>query len=247
MMGTVYQALTYREDGHCRIVDLAEDLNSERVSLQFAELTEVCDRIAWDEQARVVVLGFNGVVPDPAQSDILERSSLVTPVAKLKQPVIAAIRGNATDLGLELALACDIRIAAEGACFGFQQIREGRVPSNGGTQRLPRLIGQAKAMQLILTGELMDADEAQRAGLVHRIAASNTPMNAAMDMAHDMAEKSPLSLSYVKEALYAGRDLTLDQGLKMELDLYLLLFSTFDRTEGVTAFKEKRKPKFEGI
>jgi enoyl-CoA hydratase/carnithine racemase len=184
---------------------------------------------------------------DPTQPNASERSSLVTPVAKLKQPVIAAIRGNAINLGLELALVCDIRIATEGARFGFRQIREGRVPSNGGTQRLPRLIGQAKAMQLILTGQLMDADEAQRAGLVHRIAASNTPMSAAMDMARDMAEKSPLSLSYVKEALYAGRDLTLDQGLKMELDLYLLLFSTSDRTEGVNAFKEKRKPKFEGI
>ncbi len=247
MEDQAYSALAYQEIGHCRVVDLAPALSDEAAMAQYAELAEVCARIEWDEQARVTVLSFDGVVPDPVLHFETEKSSLTGPVAKLKQPVIAAIRGDATGLGLELALACDIRVATEGARFGFPQIREGRIPSNGGTQRLPRLIGQAKAMQMILTGELIDAGEANRIGLIHRVVPSSTLMDSAMDLAKDMAEKSPLSLSYAKEAVYSGRDLTLDQGLKMELDLYLHLFSTSDRTEGITAFREKRKPTFEGV
>jgi len=240
----VYTALTYRETGHCRFVDLSGRPGD--ADALFAELAEVCDRFAWDEDARVIVLSFHGESVSPDQPERAGRASPVDPVARLKQPVIAAIRGDATDIGLELALACDFRIAVDTARFGFPQIRTGRMPSGGGTQRLPRLIGQAKALHMILTGELMDAKEAHSSGLVHRVVPSSALAATAEEMAGAMSEKSPLSLSYAKEALYSGRDLTLDQGLKMELDLYLLLFTTADRTEGVTAFREKRKPKFEG-
>jgi len=238
----VFQALTCQEIGHCRVVDLTAAPDEETAALQFVELAELCDRIAWDEEARVVLLTFGGAT----EQYEMERPGLVEPVARLKQPVIAAIRGDAIGLGLELALACDIRIATENARFGFPQIQQGRIPSNGGTQRLPRLVGQGKAMRMILTGESIDAGEACRAGLVHRVVPSDSLMSSAMEMAREMAAKSPLSLSYAKEALYSGMDLTLDQGLKMELDMYLLLFSTSDRTEGITAFRERRKPKFEG-
>jgi enoyl-CoA hydratase/carnithine racemase len=243
--GQTYKAVTCQDIGFCRVVDVTPGLDEEAIEPRFAELAELCGRIAWDEQARVVVLCFDGELSIP--NGVVEQSSLVEPVARLKQPVIAAIRGNATDLGLELALACDIRVCTEDARFGFPLIRMGRIPSNGGTQRLPRLIGQAKAMEMILTGELVDAREAGRMGLINRVVPSGTLMSSVMELAHDMSAKSPLSLSYAKEALYSGRDLTLDQGLRMELDLYLLLFTTSDRTEGITAFKEKRKPKFEGI
>jgi enoyl-CoA hydratase/carnithine racemase len=120
------------------------------------------------------------------------------------------------------------------------------LPSDGGTQRLPRLVGQGKALELILTGRLIDAVEAERIGLVHRLVAAEALRSSAMDIALEMASKSPLSLRYAKEAVYGGMDLTLNQGVKMEMDLYLLLFSTRDRVEGITAFKEKRKPRFEG-
>jgi enoyl-CoA hydratase len=236
---SAYSTLTYREAGYCRFVDFS-------LGTAFTELAETCEKIAWDEQARIVLLSFDGDMVDTDQDRCDTKTSLVEPVAKLKQPVIAAIRGDATGIGLELALACDIRIATEGARFGFPQIRAGRIPSNGGTQRLPRLIGPSNAIEMILTGELINAEEARRLGLIHRVFPADALMSSATELANDMSEKSPLSLSYAKEALYSGRDLTLDQGLKMEMDLYLLLFSTSDRTEGITAFKGKRKPQFNG-
>jgi enoyl-CoA hydratase/carnithine racemase len=241
----VYSTLKYQESGYCRFVDfnLSDWAPPQDPEVLFLELAEVCERLTWDEQARIVVLRFAGNMAEPAN----KQASLVEPVARLKQPVIAAIEGDAMGIGLELALACDFRIASEKARFGFSQIRTGRMPSNGGTQRLPRLIGRTKATEMILTGEGIDAEEARRVGLVHRIVPLNTMMVAATQLAREMSEKSPLLLSYAKEALYSAGDLTLDQGLNKEMDLYLLLFSTSDRTEGLTAFKEKRKPQFEGV
>jgi enoyl-CoA hydratase/carnithine racemase len=248
-----YGTLTCRKTGNFAVVDLAEGPSDESSAIRMAlDLAELCERFAWDEQVRVVVLSFDGTVRHgsnfaPCQTGCGDGASLAEPVARLKQPVIAAIRGDGIGLGLELALACDLRIGAENARFGLPQIREGRMPFDGGTQRLPRLIGQSKAMQMILTGELMDAAEACRLGLINRIVPAGNVMNAATELARDMAEKSPLSLSYAKEALCKGMDLTLDQGIRMEMDLYLHLFTTADRTEGITAYKEKRKPGFEGI
>jgi len=245
--------LACRKTGNYAVIDLAEGLADDASAVQSAlDLSALCESIAWDEQVRVVVLSFGGTMNKgleaiPNQADRAETFSIVEPVAHLKQPVIAAIRGDAIGIGLELALACDLRIGAANARFGLPQILEGRMPSNGGTQRLPRLIGRSKAMQMILTGELINAEEACRLGLLNRIVPSEPPLHAAIGMAHAMAENSPLSLSYAKEALYKGMDLTLDQGIRMELDLYLHLFSTADRTEGITAYKEKRKPKFEGV
>lgn len=253
MNDRVYESLTCQKIGNYIVVDLVGGPKDETSAAQTAlDLAELCENIGWDEQMRVVVLSFDGTMnqglqASPNQTNRGEIVSLVEPVAKLKQPVIAAIRGDAIGIGLELALACDIRIGVENARFGLPQIREGRMPSNGGTQRLPRLIGQSKAMQIILTGELIVTAEASRLGLINRVVPPETLMNAAAEMARGLAEKSPLSLSYAKEALYKGMDLTLDQGIRMELDLYLHLFTTADRTEGVTAYKEKRKPRFEGI
>jgi enoyl-CoA hydratase/carnithine racemase len=246
-----YRTLRYQEIGYCRSVDLPGALDKNAGEFLFVELAEVCDRIAWDDNARVVVLVFDKELKLPPhfecfQNSNPEKSSFANSVAKLKQPVIAAIGGDAIGLGLELALACDIRIGTANARFGFPQIRRGRIPSNGGTQRLPRLIGYPKAMEMILTGDLIDAEEAERLGLLNRVTSPDTLMETTMKMAQEMAEKSPLSLIYAKEALYGGRDLTLDQGLRMELDLYLLLFQTSDRTEGIKAFREKRKPGFKG-
>ena len=143
-------------------------------------------------------------------------------------------------------LACDIRIATNISHFGLLHIEKGLIPWDGGTQRLSRVIGQAKAMEMILTGELIDTQEAYRIGLVNKVVSSEDLMKVAADMAREMASKGPIALRYAKEAIRKGMDLTLEQGLRLEADLYFLLHTTKDRTEGIRAFQEKRSPQFEG-
>lgn len=215
------------------------------------ELEDLSDDINWDDETRVVVLSYPGDAFElGAGEDILgganSPSSIVAPVARIRQPVIAAVDGDTVGLGLELALACDIRIGTEGARFGLPQVRHGVIPAAGGTQRLPRLVGPGRALEMVLTGEPVDAQKAARMGLVHRIVSVAGLLDEATALAEEMASRSPLSMITVKEALHSGLDMTLDQGMRMELDLYLLLFSTQDRVEGITAFKERRTPEFEG-
>ncbi|HSW39634.1 MAG TPA: enoyl-CoA hydratase/isomerase family protein, partial [Acidobacteriota bacterium] len=136
MVGQTYRTLTYRETGYCRQVELAECSDEGAQALQSAEFADVCELIAWDEAARVVVLVFNGEMAEPGPEAAADGAFLVEHAAKIRQPVIAAIRGSATGFGLELALACDIRIAGSAARFGFPGIRDGRMPAHGGTQRL---------------------------------------------------------------------------------------------------------------
>jgi enoyl-CoA hydratase/carnithine racemase len=120
------------------------------------------------------------------------------------------------------------------------------MPWDGGTQRLARLVGRAKALELILLGETIDAPEAHRIGLVHKVISHDELMTVVMDLAQKMAAKSSVSLAYVKEAIHKGMDLTLEQGLRLEADLYYLMHTTKDRTEGIKAFREKRQPQFKG-
>lgn len=215
-----------------------------------AEFAGLCERIAWENDVRAVVLVYDGAGHAVMSPDALESSmtppGLAETAGSLKQPIIAAIRGDGAGPGLELALACDIRIGTEGARFGLPAVSEGLIPSGGGTQRLPRLIGQGKALEMILTGETIDASEALKAGLINRVVRPDDLVATAHTIAAEIARKSPLAVAYVKEALHKGMDLTLEQGMRMELDLYLLLFSTADRVEGIRAFQEKRTPLFEG-
>ena len=187
-----------------------------------------------------------GVVLGGNEEDKTKFLSLAEPIAKLDRPVIAAISGNAIGQGLELALACDIRIASETSCFGMSDIKSGLIPWDGGTQRLSRLVGRGKALEIILTGEVIDAQEALRIGLVHKVVSRKDLMEVAVKIAQEMVSKGPIALRYAKEAIYKGMDMTLEQGLRLEADLYLLIHTTKDRTEGIQAFREKRKPEFEG-
>jgi enoyl-CoA hydratase/carnithine racemase len=247
-----YGAVRSRKREHYIVIDLAE-VPEEASAAQIApDLAELCEQISCDDHVRAVLISFNGQMKKGTQPELglftrLDGVSMTEAIAGLKQPVIAAIRGDATGFGLELALACDIRIGTQSARFGLPQIQQGEMPSDGGTQRLPRLIGLSKATQMILTGDLLSAEDALRFGLINRIVAPESLMKTATDMAREMAEKSPLSLSYSKEAIYQGMELTLDQGIRLEMDLYLHLFTTADRVEGITAYKERRKPKFEGV
>jgi methylglutaconyl-CoA hydratase len=213
------------------------------------ELCAACEEINFDTSVRAVIItgaegkAFCTGLPGKGKNSIY---SLSIPVAALECPVIAAVNGDAIGIGFELALACDIRIVSTDARFSLPYIDKGLIPSDGATQRLPRLIGQARAMELMLTGERLSAKEACRIGLVSRVTADKELMPTVMEMGKEMAAKATLSLKYCKEAVLKGLDMTLDQGLRLEGDLYFLLHTTEDRTEGITAFKEKRKPHFKG-
>jgi enoyl-CoA hydratase len=162
------------------------------------------------------------------------------------QPIIAAIRGYALGGGLELALACDIRIASEDAQLGLTEINLAIIPGGGGTQRLPRLVGRGKALEMILTGARLPAAEALRIGLVERVVPPGDVHSSAMELARTLADKAPVALRYAKEAVVKGLELPLADGLRLEGDLSTLLRTTEDRQEGARAFLEKRRPKWQG-
>src|SRR5262249_44303967 len=167
-------------------------------------------------------------------------------VARLPQPVIAAVSGNAWAEGCELALACDLRVVGEQASFCLPQLITGRLPRHGGTQRLPRLVGAARALDILWSGRVVEADEAERIGLATRVAKKTRVLAVARTLAVKLAAKGPIALRLAKEAVRAGTDMTLAQGVRLEQDLYVLLQTTSDRAEGVSAFLEKRQPKFRG-
>ncbi len=243
-----YRILKVDRSGPCLFVDApSREWDADAMSCLAADLVDVCGQLAWMGGVRVVLLSFEGNIQDLNTEDlpgVPATARLAEPIAEIDLPVVAAIQGDALGPGLELALACDIRIGTTGARYGLPQVAKGGMPVNGGTQRLPRLIGPGPAMQMILTGEPIDANEALRTGLLHRVVPAEQLISTAREMARTMGAKSALSMIFAKEALYSAMDLTLDQGLSKELDLYLQMFGTDDRTEGISAFREKRSPEF---
>ena len=161
-------------------------------------------------------------------------------------PTIAAVNGYALGGGCEVALACDVRIAAENATFGFPEVGLGILPGMGGTQRLPRLIGPALAKELIFTGRRIGADEAREIGLVNRVVGHGEALNAARELAAEISSNGPLAVRHAKSAANRALDVDLVSGLEYEADQFALLFATDDAREGMNAFGEKRRPEFEG-
>lgn len=159
-------------------------------------------------------------------------------------PSVAIVNGYAFGGGLELAMACTFRVATPGAALGLPEIKLGVIPGYGGTQRLPRLVGEARALELIMTGRRIDAEEALRIGLVNRIL-SGDPLAAAMEFARQFTRFSLPALRFAREAVQRALTTTLGEGLRIEADLSTLAFQMHDATEGTTAFLEKRAPRFE--
>lgn len=162
------------------------------------------------------------------------------------KPVIAAIAGWCLTGGLEMALACDIRVAADNAKFGITSARIGTVAGMGGTQRLPRLVGPARAKEILFSAEPIDAAEAFRIGLVNRVVPAGQEVDAAMDMGRLFARRAPLSLAFAKTAVDTGMTMPLGSALTFEIGLTMQLFTTDDRAEGLRAFREKRDADFKG-
>jgi len=243
-----YQTITYQRKGRVGAIALNRPEAKNAINaLMSQELAEVCSEISRDETAAVVTLTGTGeafsVGTDSKETRLWP---VATALAKLNCPLICAVNGDALGQGLELALACDLRVASETARLGLPQIASGLIPRDGGTQRLPRLIARAKALEMILLGEPVNAREACRLGLVNQVVAPDELSPVVAEIARKMSARAPLALRYAKEAILQGAELTLEQGLRLETDLYSLLQTTDDRTEGIRAFQEKRQPKFRG-
>ena len=162
------------------------------------------------------------------------------------KPTVAAVNGFALGGGCELAMACHVRVAAEGAKFGQPEVKLGLIPGYGGTQRLPRLVGRGRALQLLLTGEMIDAHEALRIGLVNRVVPGDQLLSAATSMIQQMLMNAPLALGACIDAVDRGLEMGLDDALMLEATQFGVLITTSDTAEGTRAFLEKRPPRFTG-
>ena len=224
------------------------------------ELGQAMDAIAGDPAAKVVVLTGNGSLAFVAGADIKEVSqlgsaeaakamaalgqSVFLKIQRLSKPVIAAINGVCLGGGCELAMACHLRISGDRARFGQPEINLGIIPGWGGTQRLPRLIGRAKAIEWILTGEMYSAQEALRLGLVNQVVPQDQVLKVAKDFARKIASKGLVAIRQSLTAIEEGLGLPLEQGLAREAEAFGLVAASEDSREGVTAFLEKRQPQF---
>lgn len=225
-----------------------------------AELTELLEEVP-DTDLRVVVLtGAAGAgafvagadVTELRERDMLEqrevskRPRVYESVADCPMPVIARVNGHALGGGCELIQACDVRIAHEDAKIGQPEINLGLMPGGGGTQRLPRFVGEGHAMRMILSGEPIDATEAQDIGLVEEVHGDDSFDDRVYGLAESMAEKSPVALEYAKQSVQAASRMDLDAGIEYEVELFTQLFATEDKNEGIDAFFEDRDPEWSG-
>jgi len=224
------------------------------------EVVEALDELRGDPDVRVVVItgaGDKAFVAGADISEFAERTPLeqrlamsgrriFDVIASFPLPVIAMINGYALGGGCELAMACDIRIAGESARLGQPEINLAIIPGGGGTQRLPRLVGQGQAMRLILSGDLIDAAEALRIGLVDVVVPDGDLRKETYELATRIAAKSPVTLRLAKEAVRMAAETPLSAGLRHERELFVTAFASDDRGEGIAAFIEKRSPEFTG-
>lgn len=251
-----YKNIIISKEGNVTIIKLnrPESLNALNSEL-VAELDGVFDGLAEDRKTRAVVITgeknfaagadiTNMVELTPAEARGFAFSPTFNKIASCPRPVIAAIEGFALGGGMELALCCDLRVAAPGAKMGFPEINLGIFPGAGGTQRLPRLIGLPKAKRMIYTGAMIGGEEALGYGLVDAVA--DDPFAEALKLAGKLAAKAPVALKLAKECVNQSEFADMEAGLEFEADSWASLFDTTDQKEGMRAFIEKRKPEFLG-
>ena len=249
-------------DGHDGVALLTIDRPEARNALSFALLAELADeleRLDRDGRTRVAIITGAGDRAFAAGADIVELADQ-TPerlraeghfgawdrLGAIGIPLIAAVRGFALGGGCELAMTCDVIIAGEDAQFGQPEIRIGVMPGAGGTQRLTRAVGMARAMELVLTGRMIGADEARGAGLVTTVVPSTHVLDEALRLADTIASMPPLAVRAAKRSVLAAAELPLAAGLRAEREAFFDLFATEDQREGMRAFQEKRPPTWTG-
>lgn len=256
-----YETIILERRGPVALVTInrAEKMNALNVRTR-AEILAVFKELEQDPSVRVVVITGSGEKAFIAGADITEftdesplgiremmqKSRAFDAMEDFPKPVIAMINGYALGGGCELAMSCDIRVASTRAKFSQPEIKLGIIPGGGGTQRLPRLVGEGKAMELIMTGEMIDAEEALRLGLVNHVVPPDQLEAKTMEIANKIAEMSSVALRMAKKAVKNASRLGLVAGLEAETDLFILCFTSEDKEEGIRAFLEKRKPVFKG-
>jgi enoyl-CoA hydratase/carnithine racemase len=253
-------------DGRVAIVTLDHPPVNALSQQLLEELEEEYDRLDTGDEARAIILGGEGEKAFVAGADITEFPALreqieqaateggsARGIQKLaarmdagRTPVVAAIHGYCLGGGLELAMACDIRIAAEDAQLGQPEIKLGLIPGGGGTQRLPRLVGHGRALYLNLTGDPISGSQAYEWGLVEKAVPRAKLLETALEVARTLAERSPHSMGVIKQLAAETRDLPLAEGMRAEAQGFLKCIGSEDGAEGVVAFLEKRKPEFTG-
>jgi enoyl-CoA hydratase len=258
----MYKTLIYEKKENIGLLTInrPEKLNALSNEL-VEELDRLLDEVENDEKLRVLVVTGAGKKAFVAGADIQElvdRDALVgrrvsrtrqgtfSRIENLPIPVIAAVNGYALGGGLELALACTIRVCSDKAQFGAPEVKLGIIPGDGGTQRLPRLVGLGRAMEMILTGDFIDAQEAHRIGLVNQVIPHDELMEKATELAQKIAKRPPLAVRYAKEAVNRSQEGDTVSGYALESYLHALTCTTEDKREGVQAFLEKRKGTFKG-
>ncbi|GBD12705.1 Short-chain-enoyl-CoA hydratase [bacterium HR24] len=251
-------AIRLEKRDHIAFITLARPQEGNPVDARLvAELADACEAIEPDPEVRVVLVSA-GDAPHFClgwdwrwlQADEgLDWGSLsraFEPLAQLPRPVVCAVAGRCLSAGLELALACDVRICAEDARFALPETGLGLIPLAGGTQRLARAVGRSWASYLVLTGQEIGAGEALGMGLVSSVVARAELMTRAEELCRSIARRGPIAVRYAKEAVQRGCEMPLEQALRYETDLTIILQTTHDRAEGVRAFLEKRPPHFTG-
>lgn len=257
----MYETLTLERRGKVALLTInrPDKLNALNNKVH-TEAVAVLDELRKDDSVRVLVITgagekafvagadiseFEGKTP-VKQRDSFHERSLFNNIDSFPKPVIAMVNGFCLGGGNELAMACDIRMASENARFSQPEINLGIMCGGGGTQRLPRLVGEGRAMEMVLTGDMIDAATAERFGLVNHVFPADQLEAETMKLAEKIAEKAPIALHLSKEAVKFASRSNLDEGLRREVDLFAICFSTEDKQEGVAAFLEKRKPEFKG-
>lgn len=254
-----YQNILVSKEGSIGIIQLNRPavlnaLNSETM----LELVQAFDEFDRDQEVRAIIL-TGGERAFAAGADLKEMAT-ATPVdlilnrrfelwdriRRTAKPIIAAVSGHCLGGGNELAMNCDIIIASENASFGQPEVNVGIMPGAGGTQRLTRTVGKYKAMEMILTGRPISAEEAHRIGLVNRVVPAESLMQEARKIAAEISQKPPISVRAAKESILRAQDTTLEVGLEFERKAFYTLFATGDSREGMKAFLEKRRPEFKG-
>jgi enoyl-CoA hydratase len=258
-----YAQIRFETDGPVALITIArEQVRNALSGAVVAEIFAALRAVEQDDALRAVVITGAGDRAFAAGADIGELRALPGAddarrfseethqvglfIARMRKPVIAAINGFALGGGMELALSCDIRLAADTAKLGQPEINLGLIPGWGGTQRLPRLVGPATAKLLCMTGDMLDAQEALRLGLVERVLPAAELLPAALTLARQIAGKAPLAVAAIKQAINRGLDMPLAEGCMYEASVFGGVVVTEDAREGTSAFLEKRQPSWKG-